>query len=51
MLHLIIILALLPMAVGTVIWIALGLWAALVWIFLAPFRFAGWLVSAVKAVI
>jgi hypothetical protein len=48
MLHLIIFLALLPAAIGTVIWIALMLCAVASWIFMAPFRLMGWLIRTAK---
>jgi hypothetical protein len=46
MLQLIIFLALLPAAIGTAIWIALAMWTAIVWTFMAPFRLMGWLIRS-----
>lgn len=48
MLQLIIFLALLPAAIGTAIWLAIMLWAAIAWIFMAPFRLMGWLIRTAK---
>jgi hypothetical protein len=48
MFHLIIILALLPAAIGTAIWLALVLCSGIAWVLLAPFRLMGWLINSVK---
>lgn len=46
MFHLIIILALLPYAVGAVLWCAIWICAGIAWLFMAPFRLVGWLLNA-----
>jgi hypothetical protein len=48
MLQLIIFLYLLPAAICTLLWLTTLFVGVVVWIFLAPFRLAGWLINAVK---